>query len=84
MTIEQITKRISEVEPWAPNYFGSVPGDYNEVVDALDAPTAKAVAAYLADEPEAGIDSAIAAAYSDLLPAGYDGVAVDVRPCPIR
>lgn len=75
----EITQRLSQVEPHAPNYFGRVPTDYADVVANLPSPEAAAVAAYLAEDRYGDMDGAIAAAYHDLLPAGYDGVAIEVR-----
>lgn len=77
-----VAQRLGQVEPWAPNYFGAVPDDYALVVEGLATPAVEAVAAYYEADPERNLDGAIAAAYRELLPAGYDGVAVDVRERP--
>lgn len=79
MTNAMIEKRLSETEPWAPNHFGCVPGDWQEIAEELPTPDLRDVQQILAMDPKCALDNAIVDAYFEMLPAGYDGVAVDIR-----
>ena len=79
MTNAMIEQRLNETEPWAPNYFGHVPSDWQEIVENLLMPTLQDIKRILAMDPKYALDNAIRDAYFAMLPAGYDGVAVDIR-----